>query len=254
MSRTLRKLLVDRTHLKDTLKDLRTELADADVDRMRSSVAALSDTMKKIAAVEEAIQKTEGKLQEIDKNIARLNSKLEGLGSSDLRTSRLRSGLLRDAGEVFGAAIEHYKSQLRQRVEASASEIFLSMTTETADFARLTINENYSLEIEHRDGGTEAGRSAGAEHVVALALVAALQKNAPLRGPIVMDSTFGRLDPGHTMNVVRTLPTMAPQVALLVHGNEVSREQLRRLLGGSLKREYELVRESARRTRIARVE
>ena len=83
-----------------------------------------------------------------------------------------------------------------------------------------------------------------------LALVGALQANAPLRGPIVMDSPFGRLDEGHTENVVAALPTMADQVVLLVHEAELRRNNVRRILGSKLLREYELVKVSARRTRI----
>jgi DNA sulfur modification protein DndD len=121
------------------------------------------------------------------------------------------------------------------------------------DYAGLSINEGYGLTIKHRDGASEEARSAGAEHVVALALMGALQENAPLRGPIVMDSPFGRLDDAHTSNVVATIPDMAEQVALLVYEAEVGKPRMRELLGPHLLREYELVRESARRTTITRL-
>ena len=254
LSRSVDNLTVRRTELVDKLKDLTTELEDANVERMRTSASSLGDIAKKIAVTEEGIEKTQRKIGEIENSINRLNTKLEGLGTADLRTTQARKALLSDAAEVFDRAVDHYKAQLRQRVEESATDLFLSMTTETSDYAGLVINDNYGLEIRHREGGAETGRSAGAEHVVALALMGALQQNAPLRGPIVMDSPFGRLDPGHTSNVVETLPKMASQMVLLVHGKEVTREQLRRLLGSSLKREYELVRVSARSTRIALVE
>jgi DNA sulfur modification protein DndD len=127
------------------------------------------------------------------------------------------------------------------------------MTTEKDDYAGLHINESYGLTIVHRDGRAEEARSAGAEHVVALALMGALQNNAPLRGPIVMDSPFGRLDEGHTSNVVATLPEMAEQVVLLVYESEVGRDRIRELLGSRLTREYELQRVSARRTNIVTV-
>jgi DNA sulfur modification protein DndD len=254
LSRTVDNLTVRRTELVDKLKDLTTELEDANVDRMRTSASSLGDIARKIAVTDEGIDKTQRKIVDIDNSINRLNTKLEGLGTADLRTTQARKALLSDAAEVFDKAVDHYKAQLRQRVEKSATDLFLSMTTETSDYAGLVINDNYGLEIRHREGGSETGRSAGAEHVVALALMGALQQNAPLRGPIVMDSPFGRLDPGHTSKVVETLPKMASQMVLLVHGKEVTREQLRRLLGSSLKREYELVRVSARSTRIALVE
>jgi DNA sulfur modification protein DndD len=77
-----------------------------------------------------------------------------------------------------------------------------------------------------------------------------LQNNAPLRGPIVMDSPFGRLDEKHTDNVILTLPQMAEQVVLLVYEAEVGRSRMRELLGSRLLREYELERVSARRTNV----
>ena len=114
----------------------------------------------------------------------------------------------------------------------------------------LRINESYGLTIVHKGGGEIPLRSAGAEHIVALSLMGALQRNAPLRGPIIMDSPFGRLDEGHTKRVVRTLPTMARQVLLLVYEAELEPGVAREELAGSLLREYRLDRRSAQHTVI----
>src|SRR3954468_10155631 len=125
------------------------------------------------------------------------------------------------------------------------------MTTEKVDYKQLRINDQYGLAIIHTDGREEEGRSSGAEQVVALALMGALQANAPLRGPIVMDTPFGRLDRKHTENILATLPSMAHQVILFVQEDEANRNRVRDLLGTNLKREYELVKHTARRTTIA---
>ena len=148
----------------------------------------------------------------------------------------------------FVSAVERYKADLRARVEKSATALFLQMTTEKRDYAKLAINDHYGLTIIHTDGRAENSRSAGAEQVVALALMGALQANAPLHGPIVMDTPFGRLDPSHTANVVRTLPAMAEQVVLLVQEGEISRTVVREILGSHLKKEYQLDKQTARRT------
>jgi DNA sulfur modification protein DndD len=102
----------------------------------------------------------------------------------------------------------------------------------------------------HKDGKPIDVRSAGAEHIVALSLMGALQRNAPLKGPIVMDSPFGRLDEGHTKRVVRALPMMSDQVVLLVYRGELDAQKAREELGGRLVAEYELRRRSARHTQI----
>lgn len=247
------KARIERAHLKENISDLETELGDADVERLRSLGVSLSDVMKKIVAYEDAVNEAKEKVEEIAANIQRLTAKLEGAGSSDLKRSQERANLLQKALTVFDTAIERYKADLRDRVERTATEHFLRMTTEKEDYERLLINPSYGLSIVHRYGGTEHDRSAGAEHVVALGLMGALQNNAPLRGPIVMDSPFGRLDEGHTDNVVRALPKMAHQVVLLIHEGELDRQRVRELLPSALKKEYELKRQSARRTRIDHV-
>ena len=78
----------------------------------------------------------------------------------------------------------------------------------------------------------------------------ALQANAPLRGPIVMDTPFGRLDPKHTANVVTALPTMAEQVIIFVQEGEIDRATVRNLLRGRLLQEYQLEKQTARRTLV----
>jgi DNA sulfur modification protein DndD len=216
----------------------------------RSSVACV---IEKITTVKRAIDEETIEVQAIDQNIQRLKKKLESAGTTDLREGQLRAKIFRESAEVFGAAVDRYKAELRSRVEATASRLFLAMTTEKEDYTGLTINEAYGLTIRHRDGRAEDARSAGAEHVVALALMGALQNNAPLRGPIVMDSPFGRLDDQHTSNVIRSLPQMAEQVVLLVYEAEVGRNRIRELLGARLLREYALERVSSRRTNVREV-
>jgi DNA sulfur modification protein DndD len=246
-------LRLEQVSLKDRITDLEGSLSVADPDEVRRIKTSYHDISEKIAIVKRGIEEGEKKIAEKETTIERLKSKLVASGGSDLKASQLRASILRDSANVLNAAVERYKANLRSRVETTASKLFRLMTTEKEDYESLTINEVYGLTIRHRDGRAEEARSAGAEHVVALALMGALQKNAPLRGPIVMDSPFGRLDERHTSNVVRTLPEMAQQVILLVYESEVGRARMRELLGSALVREYELERVTSRRTRIRAV-
>lgn len=239
--------------LRDQLADLKGALTDSEEESMRRSTAAYGEVIAKQTVIRTFIDEATRKVDEIDQNIQRMRKQLDAHGNPEQKAWQLRATVLGKAAEVFGAAVERYKSDLRKRVEDTASQLFLAMTTERRDFARLAINEGYGLNIVHQDGKVEDSRSAGAEHVVALALMGALQRNAPLRGPIVMDSLFGRLDTGHTNNVIKTLPDMADQVVLLVHEAEVGKAQIRKLLGGRLMKEYVLERTSSRRTNIAAV-
>jgi DNA sulfur modification protein DndD len=253
LARRLNELQHDQVVARERLDDLNARLVDADQESIRQSHASFAEILARIAIVKQGIDSEAGEIERYDQNIQRLRKTLEASSTPDLVATQVRASTLRESAEVFGAAIERYKSDLRSRVEATASTLFREMTTEKQDYASLSINESYGLTIVHRDGRSEVARSAGAEHVVALALMGALQRNSPLRGPIVMDSPFGRLDDNHTSNVVKALPSMADQVVLLVYEAEVGRDRMRELLGDSLRREYELSRISARRTQIVPV-
>ena len=239
--------------LKDQIKDWGTALADADVDRIQGDAENLGEVMEKIAAKKTAVEDHRTKVKEADASIKNLQANLAKVAPTNLQASQIRSGLLRNATEVFEAAVEHYKAELRGRVELTATELFLLMTTEESDYAGLRITESYGLELMHKDQQVEDGRSAGAEHVIALSLMGALQANAPIRGPIIMDSPFGRLDPGHRENVIAALPQMAEQVILLAHRGEVRQHNVREILGNKLVCEYEMKKLSARKTIIEKV-
>jgi DNA sulfur modification protein DndD len=166
-----------------------------------------------------------------------------------MESERKRRDLASRLHDLFKESVDVYRDQLRHRVEADASRYFRQLTTEP-DYAGLRINDSYGLTIVHRDGSDIPVRSAGAEHVVALSLVAALQNNAQLRGPIVIDSPFGRLDGGHRARIVETLPDMADQVIVLVYEEELPPARAREALKGRLRSEWALERQSARHTRL----
>lgn len=86
------------------------------------------------------------------------------------------------------------------------------------------------------------GRSAGQEQVVALSLIAALNRNATRRATVVMDTPFGRLDPDHRAKVLAFASELADQVFLLVHGGEVADTDLEGIayhVSGEFQLEYD---------------
>ena len=82
------------------------------------------------------------------------------------------------------------------------------------------------LEILDEHHEAAGYRSAGQEQVVALSLIAALNRNARRRAPVIMDTPFGRLDAEHSQNILRFLSEMAEQVFLLVHDRVIVYPQM----------------------------
>ncbi len=250
----LNRLKRDRYTNQDDVSELNRRLQEAGEDQgaLRRAQYDHEQTVKKIALLEDGLGDQEGALTENERNLTKVRIRLESMGGTNVEGARQRSRLCADLHRLFDQAVAKYRDRLRQSVEADASELFLHLTTEP-DYSGLRINANYGLTILHRDGTDIPVRSAGAEHVVALSLLGALQKNAPLQGPIFIDSPFGRLDTQHTKNVVSALPNMTEQVCLLVYEEELRPQLARDLLKGKLRAEYSLNRVSARHTELEEI-
>lgn len=137
---------------------------------------------------------------------------------------------------LFAEAIEKFKLNLKENVQRDATEYFTSVAHNT-DYKQLSINDEYGLEILTSNGVKVPHRSSGYIQVVAISLIAALHKNAPISGPIVMDSTFQRIDPRHKSNILTSLPNLGRQVIVLAYPNEIDDNTARNVLKGKLRKE-----------------
>jgi DNA sulfur modification protein DndD len=249
------------------LEELQVRLSDVEADleiveeKLQSydgDEASLRHLAQKYAMVGEALSTARSSLEAEQAEIVRRQETIERLRAQLLRIDsgrhvgvEHRAAVLSQLADLFAEAITLYREQLRVAVEREATRIFRQLKQEP-EFDSLRINESYGLEIVHRDGSTVDRRSAGQEHIVALSLIAGLQRCAPIRGPIIMDSPFGRLDEHHTLNVVRALPEMAEQVVVLVYDTELDRQAAIQQLDGQLRSELQLERVTARHTSIER--
>ena len=204
----------------------------------------ITELKKGIAKEQEAIDDAVDKQNKLDAKINQLSN------NKDVLTASRRLTMCQQIEGIFEIGIEQYRTRLKDNVERDASELFARMSADK-DYERLQINDNYGLEIIHKTGIRVPSRSAGFEHIVALALIGALHKNAPLQGPVIMDSPFGRLGSQHEKNVAQSLPLLSDQVIVLVHDRELSPDQTRQLLGGQLITEYKLERVTSFHTRIS---
>jgi DNA sulfur modification protein DndD len=246
---TIDELRVERRTKADRVAEIQEQTKNLDESEIRKLATEYDKMGQELAILNTGIQNQAQQVAQCEEDIRRVQDQLNKVGGADLAEARKRRETSEAIRDLFGRAVDKFRDRLRQRVEADASELFRHLTTEP-DYARLSINENYGLTIVHEDGELIPVRSAGAEHIVALSLMGALQRNAPLRGPIIMDSPFGRLDAGHTTRVVRTLPSMANQVLLLVYENELEPQLARNELKARLRREYRLIRKTARQSSI----
>lgn len=235
------------------IEAIKEELDSDEEENVRRTRVDLDSVMREIIATENGIAEIRKAIQENDNFRDSTQRKLSKYAGSSLDLERKRQELAATLEQLFSDGVDLYRDQLRRRVEADATKHFRELTSEP-DYAGLRINDNYGLTIVHKDGSDIPVRSAGAEHVVAFSLVGALQNNAPLRGPVVIDSPFGRLDGVHRENTVSVLPSIASQVVVLVYEDELPPAEARKSFKGRLKGEWKLKRRSARHTDLVPAE
>ena len=200
---------------------------------------AINDLKEKIKTETDALTQLKNKVSNISTDV-------------NLQSLKKKQEFCHNLINIFESGVDEFRDNLRREVEKDASDIFKRISNEP-DYDHLQISTNFGLSIVHKDGGVVEIRSAGYEHIVALSLIGALHKNAPLRGPVIMDSPFGRLDPDHKGKITSVLPHLSDQIILLVYNQEINKENARILLGGNLISEFEMVRVSAYQTVINRV-
>ena len=247
ISNDIANMKINKATKQDRINEINEQAEGYDQSKVRAQYSDYDKLIKEIVLMEEGITAEQEELNQIDNNISKLESKLDEISGKDTSIERKKSELLNSLFELFDEGIGKYRDELREKVKDDATQLFVRLTSEP-DYVGLEITDTYGLVIIHKDGEAIPIRSAGAEHIVALSLMGALQKNAPLQGPIIMDSPFGRLDEEHTSKVVNVLPFMANQIFILVYKSEVDIQTARQALGSNLKSEYVLTRQSARHT------
>ncbi len=236
----------------EKIRELQQRIAEynGDAEAVRDLPVMHSKVLQKIANFNAAKKEETNKLEELTARSEKIMTQISRLESgSDLKEATKKLALCQQIYSLFEMGIGKYRDALREHVEHDATDLFIKITGDP-DYVSLKINSNYGLSIVHKSGALVPGRSAGYEHVVALSLIGALHKNAPLRGPIIMDSPFFRLDKTHKKNIARTLPKMADHVILLAYNGEIERGVAIEELGENLIREYALKRVSSMFTRI----
>jgi DNA sulfur modification protein DndD len=245
----LDRISVELTSVETKLEKLGDQIRGEDTAEIARVRALRDQRQRNLGKVQQDITTRRAEIDTLtvrQNEMARLMSKnTEARSQRSNREVELYGALER----VFAQGIEVLRNQLRQEVADLASESFLRLTTEKT-YRELRINENYGLSIVDRDGRTVSVRSAGAEQIVALALIDGLNRTARKSGPIIMDTPLGRLDPKHRAAVLTEVPRMADQVVLLVHEGEIDRTTGLTPLASRIGAVYDIVRVSSSQSKI----
>ncbi len=206
------------------IEEIEKKIADYDTVELKRKRARAKSLSAAIGADERALDDRYEELKEHERKLEEtmnfINANPDG---PHARASR-RAATYAALQAVFEGGVDALRNRLRAGVGEQASAAFQQLFRRAK--TSLEINENYGLDLLSPQGRKVPERSAGAEELVALALIDGLNVTARKTEPIVMDTPLGRLDPIHRANVMKYLPHMSRQVVLLVHEGEIARDRV----------------------------
>jgi DNA sulfur modification protein DndD len=246
------KLKVEQTKLDNEIERLHDQIKGQDTAEIARKRALRDGLIKIEGATEQSIRATKAKLDKNNKDLQMIAKALQGIPTARAAKSTQIMNVAGELERIYGRSIDRLRDDLKTRVEQFASDAFKALSTQ-AKYSGLRINNNYGLAILDERGHEVTIRSAGAEQIVALSLIDGLARAGRAAGPIVMDTPFGRLDPGHRANILKYLPTTTNQLILFVHEGEVARSHDLSQISSRIDSIYEIKEVSTRHSKIEKV-
>jgi DNA sulfur modification protein DndD len=246
LSNDLEGFELDEYVIQEKMKDIQRSIED--FSKQREENVILEDQKKKAL---DNLSNATSSLKDLDKNISEIKEqmkRLESLIKEQIDDTKLvvykeKEMILSQLHSLLEEGTEVFRNQLKTRVQSDAEKLFLKFSNQK-DFTGLRINHNYGLDIVHSSGEIVPVKSSGFSHIVSLCLIGALHKNAPVKGPVFIDSPSGRLDQIHKNNLVNILTDISDQVVLLLYNGELDEQMIRKNLGSDLTAEFELIHEN----------
>jgi DNA sulfur modification protein DndD len=206
--------------IENQIEELYEKIKGFDTDAIMKMRSRRDNLLKEETRLSVDIEDRKRKIEGADQEIKILSKRMQPDESYRGARGTQMADMCERLYASFSLSIEVLREALRQTVETEASKAFKAMSTQTA-YQGLRINENYGLTILDQYGHEVLLRSAGAEQIVALSLIAGLSHSGRPAGPVVMDTPFGRLDTKHRKNILGYLPDSASQLILFVHDGEI---------------------------------
>lgn len=222
LSRTIQTKLLRNAKIDSDLFDIQNELLDFDEEKGRRLKNEYDTRLKEVGVILTKSEKVEDDLKVIQEEIDAITKNplyKEAISGASIEKLDKIDGLK----EIFSAAVNTYRDSMKDNVGARASHSFKNLTTEQR-FDELKINSSYGLELVIH--GQKVARSAGAEQIVALSLIEALNFLGRSKGPMLMDTPAGRLDKSHRLNVMTYLPSVVTQLAIFAHSGELTEDEI----------------------------
>lgn len=130
---------------------------------------------------------------------------------------KAKLALVQDSLEVLALAEETIKAKIRKQVESNTQKNFLTLIRKKEAFKAITIDDNYSVRVEHAHGYNVINDlSAGEYLILGLSFMSALMTISGFHAPVLIDTPLGKIDDEHREHITRELPKFLKDTQLIL--------------------------------------
>jgi DNA sulfur modification protein DndD len=219
--------------MKTEIRSLERELKEhPDVD-VREQMRQRDEIAQRKADLENDIENLEANIERVSKKIDEKQRRLDEVTANTEGGERVTRTL--QETRSLHAAVETFVDRLveakRETIEENTSDIFTRITNKPLEYAGVTVNPDYTLEVYRNDGTTvdNDDLSSGEKEVLAYSFITALNLSSPDPAPFVMDTPFGHLDTTHRDRLLDSLPELDVQVILLATDRDLPAKERERI-------------------------
>lgn len=198
------------------------KIAESD-EEYKKDQADFNEVEKQIKRLTEESILLDGQKQNLDKNISELEKesiKQKKERETQISESQKLLELTSKIHKTFESLVEAIKSEVKNKIEQKASEIFIALTNKKDEFRGLKIDNHYNLRIfthknELLDINQVMQASEGEKRIIALSFLGWIHSLVG-GGTILLDSPFTNIDKEHKKNILSYAPHLSNYSILLV--------------------------------------
>jgi DNA sulfur modification protein DndD len=208
-----------KSRRQDIRKKIRSQGDDAEIaynlqKRERELIDLIEKAKKDVWNAEKEVKAREKDLTDLNAKIQELARGAKGKLASE------RADLAQRLGSVFSEVVTEYAKAKKDQIATATGQALLELTIKPYLFAKepVKINDKFELSTYNSKGNELLwdADSTGERGILSLAFIYGMLKASERDAPVILDTAFGNLAPGHVKNISRLLPTFGPQVILLL--------------------------------------
>lgn len=248
------KLSVQLEGIKEKLDEISSKLDGKSTEEIGQLERRRKDLQALITETDQKIGEFINQISSLDKEESKLSAKKKEIEVEEdkAKLANKRLNVCIESRDLIRKIHDSLSHTVRKKIHSRINEVY-------SNFMRkgyvAELNENYELQIvkENDIERKVVAMSQGERQITSLAFIGALidiareqnekENSNYFRGgiyPVVMDSPFGNLDPGHKSSIADGIPTLAHQVIVMVTDSQWNGEvegKMRNRVG----KEYDLV-------------